>query len=126
MKKTLLASVAIAALTTIGGAGPARAVVLEFSAVSAAAAGFDASAGWSFATTEKISVTALDAFDPTGDGAAGTVRLYTAGGTVLASARVTTKDPKEGSPIMAGSNPSTHSHSQITSIRSTSSSARCG
>jgi hypothetical protein len=100
MKKTLLASVAIAALTTIGGAGPARAVVLEFSAVSAAAAGFDASAGWSFATTEKISVTALDAFDPTGDGAAGTVRLYTAGGTVLASARVTTKDPKEGSPIM--------------------------
>jgi Domain of unknown function (DUF4082)/PEP-CTERM motif len=102
MKKTLLAWVAIAALTTIGGAPPASAAVqaLQFSAVSAAAAGFDASAGWSFTTSEKISVTALDAFDPTGDGAAGTVRLYTASGTVLASAKVTTKDPKEGSPIM--------------------------
>jgi PEP-CTERM motif-containing protein len=47
-----------------------------------------------------LSVTALDAFDPNGDGAAGTVRLYNASGTVLASAKVTTTDPKEGSPIM--------------------------
>ena len=101
MKTTLLASAAIAALTTIGGMGPARAVVaLEFSKLDTAAAGFDASAGWSFTTNEKISVTALDAFDPTGDGSAGTVRLYNASGTVLGSAKVTTSDPKEGSPIM--------------------------
>ena len=101
MKTTLLASAAIAALTTIGGAGPAWAVVaLEFSKLDTAPAGFDASAGWSFTTNEKISVTALDAFDPTGDGSAGTVRLYNASGTVLGSAKVTTSDPKEGSPIM--------------------------
>ena len=99
MKKTLLASVAIAALTTIGGAAPACAAVvaLQFSAVSAAPAGFVASAGWSFTTTEKITVTALDAFDPTGTGA-GTVRLYTAS-KLLASATVTNKDPQDGSPI---------------------------
>jgi hypothetical protein len=99
MKGILLASATIAALTIVRGVNPASAVVLEFDAVSAAAAGFDASAGWSFTTTEKISVTALDAYDPTGDGAAGTVRLYTAGGMVLASAKVTTSDPKEGSPV---------------------------
>jgi Domain of unknown function (DUF4082)/PEP-CTERM motif len=101
MKTTLVASAAIAALTTIGGMGQARAVVaLEFSKLDTAPAGFDASAGWSFTTNEKISVTALDAFDPTGDGSAGTVRLYNASGTVLGSAKVTTSDPKEGSPIM--------------------------
>ena len=101
MKTTLVASAAIAALTTIGGMGPARAVVaLEFSKLDTAPAGFDASAGWSFTTNEKITVTALDAFDPTGDGSAGAVRLYNASGTVLGSAKVTTSDPKEGSPIM--------------------------
>ena len=99
MKKTLLASAAIAALTTIGGAAPASAAVLalQFSAVSAAEAGFAASAGWSFTTTEQITVTALDAFDPTGAGA-GAVRLYTAS-KLLASATVTTSDKQEGSPI---------------------------
>jgi hypothetical protein len=97
MKRTLLASAAIAALTTIGGVSPAGAVLaLKFSALSTGMPGFDASAGWSFTTTEKVTVTALDAFDPTGDGAAGTVRLYNAAGMVLASAKVTTSDPKEG------------------------------
>jgi hypothetical protein len=101
MNKTLLASAVIAAVTTICGADPAWAVLaLQFSTLSTAPAGFDASAGWSFTTNEKISVTALDAFDPTGDGSAGTVRLYNASGTVLGSAKVTTVDPKEGSPIM--------------------------
>jgi Domain of unknown function (DUF4082)/PEP-CTERM motif len=101
MKATLLASAVIAAVTTICGAGPAWAVLaLQFSTLSTGTPGFDASAGWSFTTNEKISVTALDAFDPKGDGAAGTVRLYNASGTVLASAKVTTTDPKEGSPIM--------------------------
>jgi hypothetical protein len=99
MKMTLLASVAIAALATIGPSGTRAAVLaLQFSAVSAAPAGFDASAGCSFTTTEKITVTALDAFDPTGTGA-GAVRLYTAS-KLLATATVTNKDPKEGSPIM--------------------------
>jgi hypothetical protein len=102
MKKTLLASAAVAALTTIGGSGPAWAAVLalEFKALNTGTPGFDASAGWSFTTTERITVSALDAFDPTGNGTAGTVRLYNASGTVLASAKVTTSDPKEGSPIM--------------------------
>jgi len=61
--------------------------------------GFDASAGWSLKTNQAITVAALDAFDPTGNGTAGAVRLYNASGTVLASATVTTSDPKEGSPI---------------------------
>ncbi|MBV8119686.1 MAG: DUF4082 domain-containing protein [Alphaproteobacteria bacterium] len=60
--------------------------------------GVDATGGWSFTPTQAVSVTALDAFDPTGDGTAGAVRLYTAGGTVLASAQVTTSDSQEGSP----------------------------
>jgi hypothetical protein len=98
MKKTLLASAALAALMTIGASGTRAAVLaLQFSAVSAAPAGFIASAGWSFTTTERISVTALDAFDPTGAGA-GTVRLYTAS-KLLATATVTTSDKQEGSPI---------------------------
>jgi PEP-CTERM motif len=102
MKKTLLASAAIAALMTISPSGTrAGTVALQFSAVSAEDSPFAASAGWSFTTSEKISVTALDAFDPTGAGA-GTVRLYDAKGgvvTVLASAKVTKTDPQNGSPI---------------------------
>jgi hypothetical protein len=100
MKKTLLVSTVIAAFWAIGGSGPTSATpALQFSALSTAPAGFDASAGWSFTTTAAISVTALDAFDPTGDKAAGTVRLYNSAGTLLASIRVTTADAKEGSPI---------------------------
>ena len=99
-RKALLASAAIAALVTIGGAGPGWAgPVLEFSALSTGTPGFAASAGWSFTTKQAVKVTALDAFDPTGAGAGG-VRLYAASGTVLASATVKTSDPKEGSPIL--------------------------
>src|SRR5271169_2637498 len=77
-RKALLASAAIAALVTIGGAGPGWAgPVLEFSALSTGTPGFAASAGWSFTTKQAVKVTALDAFDPTGTGAGG-VRLYTA------------------------------------------------
>lgn len=109
MKKTLLASVAMAALVTIGGAGPGRALpVLEFSSgtVMAADGLAPASAGWSFTTNQAVNVTALDAFDPTGTGAGG-VRLYNASGTVLASATVTTGDSQEGSPIKFYSAPLT-------------------
>ena len=101
IRKTVLASAAAAALVTIGGAAPAWAApVLEFTTGTEEAAGAleNASAGWSFTTTQAVNVTALDAFDPTGTGAGG-VRLYTASGTVLASVAVTTSDPKEGSPI---------------------------
>lgn len=99
MKKTLLAAAAMAALVTIGDAGPGWALpVLEFTGgmvgpTSQFAA--TASAGWSFTTNQAISVTALDAYDPMGTGA-GVVRLYNGMGTVLASATVTTGDPKEG------------------------------
>lgn len=100
IRKTVLASAATAALVTIGGAGPGWAgPVLEFSALSTAPAGFAASAGWSFTTNQAVKVTALDAFDPTGTGAGG-VRLYNAAGKVLAIAKVTTSDPKQGSPIL--------------------------
>jgi hypothetical protein len=104
VKKTLLASAAIAALVTIGGAHPGWALpVLEFSSgtVMAADGLAPASAGWSFTTNQAVNVTALDAFDPTGTGAGG-VRLYTGSGTVLASATVTTSDNQEGSPIKCG------------------------
>jgi hypothetical protein len=99
IRKTFLAAAATAAVMTIGGAGSGWAgPVLQFSALSTGTPGFAASAGWSFITNEAVKVTALDAFDPTGTGAGG-VRLYTASGTVLASAKVTTSDPKQGSPI---------------------------
>jgi hypothetical protein len=92
---------ALAALVSLLPFGAASAgPILEFSTgneiVSAA---FDTTLGWSFTTQQAITVTALDAFDPTGDGNAGQVRLYNAGGTVLASVTVTTSDPKEGTPI---------------------------
>ena len=98
MKNTLLASAAVAALMTIDPSGTRAAVLaLEFSKLDTAPASFAASAGWSFTATEKITVTALDAYDPKGAGA-GTVRLYTAS-KLLASATVTTSDPQDGSPI---------------------------
>jgi hypothetical protein len=68
-------------------------------------AGSDASAGSSFSTNDPVSVTALDAFDPTGSD--GQVRLYNGVGTVLASATVTTSDPQEGWPIPFYSQPIT-------------------
>ena len=99
IKKTLLASAAMAALVISGTAGPAWAApVLQFTSGTKTTAGqlAPASAGWSFTTgSQGVSVTALDAFDSTGTGAGG-VRLYTAGGTVLASATVTNSDPLEG------------------------------
>ncbi len=55
----------------------------------------DVTAGWSFTTNSAITVTALDAFDPTGTGL---VQLYNAGGNILASANLSTSDPVEGSP----------------------------
>jgi hypothetical protein len=51
--------------------------------------------GWSFETNNTVTVTALDAYDPTGTGL---VDLYNVSGTILASANVTTNDPQDGSP----------------------------
>jgi hypothetical protein len=101
MKKILSAAVAIAVLVTVGSAGVAWAgPVLEFTpTVTGELSSGDQSFGWSFTTNKAIAVTALDALDPTGSGTAGTVRLYNGSGTVLASARVLTSDPREGSPL---------------------------
>ncbi len=57
--------------------------------------GQNVSAGWSFTTNQRITVDALDAFDPsiTGD-----VRLYDASG-LIASATLTTSDIQVGSPV---------------------------
>lgn len=91
------ALVAVVSLLPFGAAsaGP----VLEFSPGSLRPGEEPGTAGWSFTTNRAVTVTALDAFDPTGAGTAGAVRLYTAGGTVLASTTVTTSDPQEGSPV---------------------------
>ena len=71
--------------------------VIEFDPANATKFGFvpDVTAGWSFTTNSAITVTALDAFDPTGTGL---VRLYDASGDILASANLSTSDPVEGSP----------------------------
>jgi hypothetical protein len=70
--------------------------VLEFTGGSSSTSGGgDITVGWAFTTTTAISVTALDAFDPTGDGF---VQLYDGSANVLASATVTTSDSTEGSP----------------------------
>jgi hypothetical protein len=100
MRKTFSVAVAATVLVTVGSAGVAWAgPVLEYTgAISPLSAG-DQSFGWSFTTNQAITVNALDALDPTGSGAAGTVRLYDGSGTVLASVKVTTSDPQEGSPI---------------------------
>jgi hypothetical protein len=71
--------------------------VLEFSPTTPFPFGTDISAGWAFTTNQAITVTALDAFDPSGTGS---VRLYNAADTLLASATVTTADPIEGSPTL--------------------------
>jgi hypothetical protein len=95
MLNRCIASIAAAGLPAIGAAAPAYAnPILEYTASTPAALG-DASAGWSFTTNQAVTVVALDALDPTGDG---TVRLYDASGTVVASATVTFSDKQEGSP----------------------------
>jgi hypothetical protein len=95
-----LAMVIAAGMLAIGVAGPACAdPILEFTGAGIAGGTFsgDVSVGWSFTTNQAVTVVALDAFDPTGDGA---VRLYDGSGNVLASATVTNSDPQEGSPIL--------------------------
>jgi hypothetical protein len=70
--------------------------VLEFSGgTTSFSGGGDETTGWSFTTNSAISVTALDAFDPTGNGL---VQLYDANSNILASVNVTSGDPTEGSP----------------------------
>jgi hypothetical protein len=70
--------------------------VLEFSGGSATfSGGGDQTIGWSFTTNAPITVTALDAYDPTGTGL---VQLYDSGSNILASVNVTNSDPTEGSP----------------------------
>jgi PEP-CTERM motif len=93
-----LAALAGATLLAIGGIAPAGALpALEYTS----SGGYDqfngdASAGWSFTTNGAVTVVALDARDPTGDGF---VRLYDSGGNILASATVTISDPMEGGPV---------------------------
>jgi PEP-CTERM motif len=92
--------IAIVMATALGllAAEPARAdLALEFtSGIEAQVTGGDAAVGWSFTTTEAITVTTLDAYDP---GAGEQVRLYDGSGTTLASATVLPTDPTVGSPF---------------------------
>lgn len=88
--------VAAALLTALFVAPASATPVLEFTGGSLSySGGGDLTLGWAFTTTEAISVTALDAYDPTGDGL---VQLYDGSGDVLASVNVTSSDPTEGSP----------------------------
>jgi hypothetical protein len=71
-----MASVIAAGLLAIGVAGPACAdPILEFTGAGIAGRtlGGDVSAGWSFTTNKAVTVVALDALDPTGDGAVGDI-----------------------------------------------------
>jgi Domain of unknown function (DUF4082)/PEP-CTERM motif len=91
----------IAAVMTALAPGSARAdLAMSFTGGDAGAlvGGSDASAGWSFTTNAAFNVTALDVFDPSGDG---TVRLYDGAGTVLASATLTASDPTESAGAFA-------------------------
>jgi hypothetical protein len=87
----MISAAMLAAFSASANADP----VLEFSGGTSATSGSDVTDGWAFTTTTSISVTALDAYDPTGDGF---VQLYDGSSNVLASATVTTSDPTEGSP----------------------------
>ena len=67
-----MASVIAVGMLAIGVAGPACAdPILELTGAGIAAGTFggNAAAGWSFTTNQAVTVVALDAFDPTGDGA---------------------------------------------------------
>jgi len=101
MKHKILSSITtIAAGLLIGGlASAAQVPVLEFnSGDQQFFYGTNyATVGWSFTTNEAITVTALDAYDPTGDGY---VQLYNGAGDVLASAYLTTSDVQQGSPTL--------------------------
>lgn len=89
---TITAAMLAAAFAASANADP----VLEVSGGAAAyAGGFNYTAGWSFTTNTAISVTALDAYDPSGTGL---VQLYDGNSHVIASATVTNSDPAEGSP----------------------------
>ena len=98
--KLFLASIATG-LMIVGIAAPASAdPVLEFSSgTTGIFQGANASWGWSFTTNQAITVNALDAFDVSGTDV-GNVRLYDAGGNVLATATVVDGDPQEGSPTL--------------------------
>jgi hypothetical protein len=86
-----------AAATVVLTGGPAQAgPVLEFGSSAQQIDAGDTTFGWSFTTTQAITVTALDAYDPAGYG---TVRLYDGSLHTLASATLTTADAREGSPI---------------------------
>ena len=101
----VIASLAFAGLAF--PAAPARAsVALDFGTccTSTSSPNFNGTLGWSFTTNAVVTVTALDAYDPTGTGL---VELYNALGTVLASATVTTSDTQEGSGVLFYSQPIT-------------------
>lgn len=70
--------------------------VVEFSGGSPVYAGsIPIVVGWKFTTTAAVTVTALDDWDPSGDGL---VKLYNNSLDILASVNVTSSDPTEGSP----------------------------
>jgi len=78
-----------------GAMGQARAdLAIQFSSAQQTHGGGPASAGFSFTTTQAVSVASLDYISP-GLGAGGAVRLYDPSGTTLASATVLGTDPTE-------------------------------
>jgi hypothetical protein len=88
---------AVAVLNLMAGGVAQADLALEFNpTIGPVLDAGNTTGGWSFTTTQAITVTALDVYDPTGYG---TVRLYDGGGHILASATLTTADAQEGSPI---------------------------
>ena len=87
----------VAGVLASGVASQAQVPVLEFTTIGLQTqANQNLSLGWSFTTNGNITVTGLDAYDPSGTGL---VQLYNGAGQVLASATVTTAGKTVGSPI---------------------------
>jgi hypothetical protein len=94
MIKSIVPAMLFGVLAT--GSAWANIPALEFNpSLAMLGSAADLTAGWSFTTNQAITVTALDAFDPTGTGL---VQIYNGSGNVLASATLNTSDAKEGNP----------------------------
>jgi hypothetical protein len=93
-RRLLSVIVAAAAIVAASSAPPAAAdpALDIFSAVTISES-FNLTLGWSFTTNAAITVTALDAYDPSSNGAL--VQIYTASDAVVASTTVTYSDPTE-------------------------------
>ena len=99
MRNTMRRFVLAAAFGFLASGAAKAGIVLEYtSANTDSSAGY--TLGWSFTTTQAVSVTALDVWSGSSIGGQTSfnVRLYNSAGTTLRSATVLNTDPIEGAP----------------------------